>query len=176
MSDLGLPPNEVWLCEYSSEWPVLFDHEKVRIMDAIGAYFLDIQHVGSTSIVGMKAKPIIDIMLGVKQLSMGLELVRPLEAIGYRYLTQQVVVGHHVFAKGAAITHLLHVVEYLGPQWKRLLTFRELLRSQPDIGARYEAEKARLSIVFATNRIGYSAAKEPLIDGILGAVPSSPPL
>lgn len=170
IGNLGLPPNQVWLCEYSSQWPVIFAEEKDRIMHAVGPTVLNIQHVGSTSINGLKAKPIIDILLGVERLDIGLQLVPPLKMLAYRYLQTQVVAGHHVFAKGTTITHLLHVVKYLGPEWTRIISFRDALRASPALAMRYEAEKSRLSLAFATNRRDYSFAKEPLIDDILAEI------
>lgn len=166
---MGLPPNQVWLHEAAAFWPAVFASEKERILAAIGSRVRELEHVGSTAVPGIRAKPILDMLLGVSELEHGLSLQPLLAPLGYRYLQIQPVAGHHIYGKGQ-LTHLLHVVRHLGPEWQRLIRFRDHLRQHRDVATRYEKEKIRLSSLYPQDRSAYSAAKEPLVDQILSEI------
>src|SRR6266850_5909242 len=105
-SMLGLENNLVRLIEYTPLWADLYREEEEQIMAAIGHLIIDLQHIGSTSIPGIKAKPILDMMAGVAQLDKALVCQAPLEAIGYDYIAQAGIANDYVFGKGVARTHL----------------------------------------------------------------------
>lgn len=166
-SILGLPPKTVRLRSHASAWPELYRREEALLREVAGGVLLSIQHVGSTCIRGLKAKPIIDILGGVEALAQGRELAGPLRKAGYDYLGGDLVPNHHVYGKGEHRTHLLHVVEYNGSAWRRVIAFRDIMLEYPDVAARYEALKIRLSREFSTDRAAYGEAKTAYIDRIL---------
>ena len=122
-SMLGLENNLVRLIEYTPLWAVLYREEEEHIMAAIGHLIIDLQHIGSTSIPGIKAKPILDMMAGVAQLDKALVCQAPLEAIGYDYIAEAGIANDYVCGKGVARTHYLHVVEYGGREVDRSSSF-----------------------------------------------------
>ena len=164
---LGLVTGTVLLKEHDVGWADLYRAEEALLRKILGDILLDIQHVGSTCIPGLRAKPIIDILAGIEALAQGPALADSLRNAGYRYLGGHLVLGHHIFGKGVARTHLLHVVEYQGGAWRRVIAFRDILRKYPGIAARYEARKVQLSCQFRSDRAAYGEAKTPYIDSIL---------
>ena len=164
---LGLSPGRVLLVEHSPAWQDMFEREKSDILAAIGHSVIQLEHVGSTAIPGLMSKPVLDMLLGIAELAAGPTLLEGLQPLGYRYLAKQVVQNHHVFGKGVALSHLLHIVEHDGPEWRRLLGFRHILLSRPEVARHYEETKINLSRRHASDRDAYALAKEPLIDRIL---------
>ena len=164
---LGLPAKTVRLRDHDSAWPELYRREEALLRQVAGGVLLGVQHVGSTCIPGLKAKPIIDILGGVEALAQGQELALSLRNAGYHYLGGHLVPEHHVYGKGEDRTHLLHVVEYNSSAWRRVIAFRDILLEYPDLAARYEALKIRLSGEFSNDRAAYGEAKTAHIDRIL---------
>jgi GrpB-like predicted nucleotidyltransferase (UPF0157 family) len=82
---VGLSKNSVKLYPHSEEWSILFENEKIKVYNCIKEYVIDIQHVGSTSIRGMHAKPIIDIVVAIDDLKNGFKLIDDIESIGYPF-------------------------------------------------------------------------------------------
>jgi len=78
-------PGKVIVIEYDPDWPALYKQEQIRILAAIGEYIDDIQHVGSTSVPGLGAKPIIDIMIALPDLMLVERCVQPMLQLGYEY-------------------------------------------------------------------------------------------
>lgn len=167
MEVLGLEPARVRLAEPTPEWAQLYSKEAVRLNAALGPILLGLEHYGSTSILGIKAKPILDILAGIQSLDAGMCLAAPLAALGYEDMGTGVVPGHHLFGKGAARTHLLHVVVYQGVIWNEALQFRDALRTDPALALEYEALKVRLSGQYAESRAEYTAAKAGFIQSVL---------
>ena len=163
---LGLEGGKVVLAENDPLWQALYEAEKQRLLDAIGPQILDIQHFGSTSIPGIKAKPILDILVGLPDFDAGNALVAPMTALGYDYVGIEMVPNDHLFGLGEPRTHLVHAVVHGGYHWNRNLRFRDQLRAQPSLAAAYEALKIDLAVRFADNRAGYTAAKQSFIDKI----------
>jgi len=162
-SMLGLENNLVRLIEYTPLWADLYREEEEHIMAAIGHLIIDLQHIGSTSIPGIKAKPILDMMAGVAQLDKALVCQAPLEAIGYDYIAEAGIANDYVFGKGVARTHYLHVVEYGGAKWTDHLRFRDRLRNDPELAQAYEKLKEELSQKFNDSRAKYHDAKSKFI-------------
>ena len=94
---LGLENNIVRLNDYTPLWADLYREEEERIMAAVSYLIIDLQHIGSTAIPGIKAKPILDMMAGVAQLEKALLCKAPLEAIGYDYIAQAGIANDYVF-------------------------------------------------------------------------------
>ncbi len=164
---LGLAQTQVRLLEPTSLWAGLYLEEEQRLKAALGPALLGIEHYGSTSVGGIKAKPIIDILAGIARLEDGPALTLPLATLGYDYAGDKVVPGHHIFGKGAAQTHLLHVVEYGSPIWNEALRFRDALRADRQLAREYEQLKVSLSEKYAERRADYTAAKAAFIQSVL---------
>ncbi len=164
---LGLMQGSVRLDDYTPRWAELYASEAPRIRSALGSMAVDVQHVGSTAIPGLKAKPILDIAVGIRRLDEALDCQHPLETLGYEYAYWAGIEHDYVFGKGVARTHLLHVVEYTGPLWRNYLTFRNALRAHPELVQQYAALKIELSQQFGTDRGAYTAGKAGFIHDII---------
>ena len=166
---LGLAHGKVALVESHAGWAVLYESERERLLQAVGALIVGIEHFGSTSIPGIKAKPILDIMLGLSDFADGFRLVPPMQALGYDYVGTQMVPNDHLFGLGEPRTHLVHAVVHGGHHWVRNLRFRDRLRAERSLAADYEALKIDLAARFANSRADYTAAKQSFIDAIADA-------
>ncbi len=162
---LGLEPEANRLVDYNPSWPLAFSEEAARIRAALGDRALAIEHYGSTSVPGLRAKPIIDIQIGVADIHDGLNFIEPMAGLGYDYAGDQGIPDHHIFGRGKARTHLAHVVVYGGEQWRRSLRFRDRLRSEPDVRAAYEALKLELA-ASAVTRVDYTAGKSAFVERV----------
>lgn len=164
---LGLASTLVRLADPTPLWAQLYLEEAARLHAAVGPRLLGLEHYGSTSVPGLKAKPILDMLAGVGSLRDGPLLAPPLAALGYEDMGTGIVPGHHLFGKGSARTHLLHVVECGSVIWTEALCFRDALRADPALAREYEALKIRLSEQFAESRAEYTAAKAGYIQSVL---------
>jgi GrpB-like predicted nucleotidyltransferase (UPF0157 family) len=153
---------------YDPRWPELFDEERARIERAIGPFTLEIEHIGSTAVPGLAAKPVIDIMVGVRSLEDSPVLVERLSGIGYRYLPEleRVFPLRRYFRKprGGRRTHQIHLVERTNAEWwDRHVLFREHLRGHPEVTEEYARLKRELSGRFREDREAYTSAKTEFI-------------
>ena len=103
---LGLEPGIVRLVDGNAQWPALYAAEARRIGDVIGRQVVAIEHFGSTAIPGIRAKPIIDILVGLRQFDDGRSLVEPLTSLGYDYVGSEMVPDDHLFGLGNPRTGL----------------------------------------------------------------------
>jgi GrpB-like predicted nucleotidyltransferase (UPF0157 family) len=166
----------VHVVDYRPEWPDLFEAERKRLIDAIGTWATHIEHVGSTAVPGLAAKPVIDIMPGVPSLAAVDQeaLVAAMVELGYayrqdleammpyrRYFTLSGDNPHH--PKG----HLVHthLVEIGSEFWVRHLAFRDYLRAHPDERDSYGTFKQRIAPNF-TSTSDYSEAKHEFIQAM----------
>ncbi|MBB4238333.1 GrpB family protein [Rhizobium esperanzae] len=167
---LGVRHLTVRLSDPNAKWGEAYLLEETRIRDALGPLALDIQHFGSTAIPGIKAKPIIDILVGIPSLEDGLACIGPMEKIGYDYAGADIVPDDHLFGRGVigeTRTHLAHVVEYQGFNWRRNILFRDRLQGDTTLALAYEELKIGLAQKFAESRAAYTGAKKVFIDKVL---------
>jgi GrpB-like predicted nucleotidyltransferase (UPF0157 family) len=124
------------LCPYDVAWPERFARESPRVAEAL--HTVAIEHVGSTSVPGMPAKPTIDMAAGVRTLELPKDACARMEAPGYAYGSTHGL-PQHIYRRGAGVPwdYLVHVVEHEGQMWRDFLHFREHLRSHPDDAATY---------------------------------------
>ena len=155
---LGLEQGVNRLVAPNPLWPQAFLEEAARIRAALGNSALAIEHYGSTAVPGLRAKPIIDLLIGVADIDDGLSFIEPMATLGYDYAGGQGIADHHIFGKGLARTHLAHVVVYESDQWLRSLRFRDRLRNEPDVRAAYETLKLDLAAA-SSSRSQYTAGK-----------------
>lgn len=160
----------VVIADYDPQWPILFEEEKGRIQGVIGERVLAIEHIGSTAVPGLGAKPVIDIMVGIRRLADAKECVEPLKSIGYEYRpeVEAEIPERRYFDKGlpGARTHHLHMVELSGDFWERHLLFRDYLRKHPGVAGQYYRLKKGLAARYKTDRAGYTEAKTAFIRSV----------
>ena len=160
---LGLKRGELHLSPYRAEWPALFEVEKKTIASAIGNHIADIQHVGSTSVPGMSAKPILDIAIAVEDFENARACIEPLIGLGYTFKGENGIPRRHYFQKGEPCTNHVHMVEETSGEWTKLILFRDHLRSDRSVAEEYGRLKAALTGSLAGDRKAYLAAKAEFI-------------
>ncbi len=131
--------------DYDPEWPRLFEREADRIRAVLGKRAVQLEHVGSTSVPGLAAKPIIDIMLVVPDSGDELAYVPDLEAAGYVLVIREAERQQHRVFKGPDTNVNLHVYSPGSPEIERYLIFRDRLRSDPADRERYQRVKRELA-------------------------------
>ena len=169
---LGLEKGVVRLAPYSPEWAKLFDEEKQLLIALIGDYVIDIQHIGSTSIPDMIAKPIIDIGIAIKDFEEGKRCIKLIESLGYEYKGENGIPGRHYFVKGNPTTHHLHIVEIDSEEWKKNITFRDALRKNENLAKDYTELKLNLAEKFKYDRVAYTDGKTDFVNYILSLAKS----
>src|SRR5690242_16455065 len=131
--------------EYDPLWPALYEAEREEIMEAIGHYVADIQHMGSTAVPGLAAKPVIDILVGLRRLLDAQDCILPIEGMNYEYVPEfeAEFPDRRYFRKGTngVRSHQIHMVEIGSDFWERHLLFRDYLRDHPDAANDYAALK-----------------------------------
>lgn len=167
MKLIGLEEGVVRIEPYTSMWAELYAVEAARIQAAIGNFILDLQHVGSTSIPGMVAKPILDLTAAVKQFEAASVCIAPLEGLGYRYLGENGIPRRHFFIKGKPRTHHLHINEIHSRDWENQVLFRDYLCAHPAVAREYAALKMALAHLHPHDRDAYLYGKAPYIQRIL---------
>ncbi len=140
---------KIVLAEYNLDWPVMFERECDAIHNIIGDTNCRIEHIGSTSVFGLLSKPIIDIMVGLKDFRSADDVVMHFVEQGYEYYPQyEDVMPHRRFFKkidNQTVTHHIHMVEIASEFWQRHLLFRDYLRNNPDIANEYAELKTELA-------------------------------
>ncbi|MEO8402098.1 MAG: GrpB family protein [Gammaproteobacteria bacterium] len=144
----------IYLSPYNPEWPDLFAAEKELLLRFAGQYIAVIEHIGSTAIPSISAKPVIDIMIGVNKLSdVTDEAIQALEKQGYNYIKKYEIEMPYrrYFQKNDSQgnrTHQIHLVKIHGDFWNRHLLFRDFLRTHPEDAKNYEKLKLDLANKF----------------------------
>ena len=159
--------DEVVIVDYDPSWPTRFEQECRRLRQVFPA--ARIEHIGSTSVRGLAAKPIIDLMVGLPSLQ-SQEHVQGLADLGYEARGPQGVPERLFFVKrneAQVRTHHVHVAAHNSIFWKDHLLFRELLRSDPVEARRYETHKRDLATRFRRERALYTAAKSRYIEDVI---------
>ena len=160
----------VVVVDYDPQWSILYKKEKAEILRVIGDKVVAIEHIGSTAVPGLGAKPIIDIMTAVRHLSDADQCIQPLESIGYEYLPEPEtqIPEWRYFRKGPQKAHRhLHMVELTSDFWRRVLLFRDYLRSHSRIAREYYDLKKQLATERGLDRKDYTDAKTAFIRSII---------
>ncbi|MDX8045750.1 GrpB family protein [Gracilibacillus sp. S3-1-1] len=157
------------LQEYSPEWKKQFDLEKEQLVTVLMPQVIAIEHIGSTSVEGIMAKPIIDILVGMKDLREVHDFVQPLKKLGYEYVPKQELKDRRFFRKGewGKGTVHLHICEFGSSEWIEKILFRDYLRSHTEAAKEYEEMKKKLAFSYKYERQTYTKKKEPFIKRII---------
>jgi GrpB-like predicted nucleotidyltransferase (UPF0157 family) len=156
------------LAEYDPRWPEAFRAERARIVSALGEAAVRVEHVGSTSVPGLVAKPIIDILLVVADSADEASYVPGLEAAGYRLRIREPEWFEHRMFKGPDADINLHVFSAGASEIERMLTFREWLRSHGEDRERYAAVKRELASREWRHVQHYADEKTVVVEEIIG--------
>jgi GrpB-like predicted nucleotidyltransferase (UPF0157 family) len=154
---------------YNELWPVRYAQLRDQIVDAIGGVAVDVQHVGSSSVPGLAAKPTIDIAIGVRTMAEGRTADAPLVALGYAKGVEHFADWRYYDREehGRGDNIHLHMVPFGGDRWNRYLLFRDQLRGHRDVAAAYGKLKRELAAEFGRDRLGYVEAKTEFIEAVL---------
>jgi len=168
-----LKKDYIYLVEYDPEWPNLAVEEISAVRKVLPfSWVKDIQHIGSTSIPNLTAKPIIDIYVGVESIELGQLAIEPIKSLGYQYWAENPNKLKMFFVKGMPPfgekrTHHVHIVEYQGDYWQATLIFRDYLRNHPECATQYAELKKTLADQFKYDREAYTDAKSEFVNSIL---------
>ena len=157
------------VCDYDPNWPILFERESTAIKQALGAFALAIEHVGSTAVPGLPSKPIIDLLVGVPSLEQASQQwVEPISALGYHYMPEYVswLPGELFFRKGppGPWTHHVHLMEPAHPRWEALLVFRDYLRAHSAAALAYADIKRSLAASSVDDIAAYRNGKSIFVE------------
>ncbi|CAM3303544.1 GrpB family protein [Nosocomiicoccus ampullae] len=169
--NLGLKNNEVRLIEYSPKWKDEFKRSKNLILDHTHIQENRIEHIGSTSIIGMSAKPIIDIVIGVDDLEkVDKTLFKELENAGFFRLKvnrpNEIVLAKFLDESYKVKTHFIHLVEYEKDLWHNLIFFRDYLNNNKEAREKYLDIKKKYVSKSSTGIIDYTNYKENFVKEI----------
>lgn len=162
---IGLQRGTVHLSPCDSAWADDFEKEKKLLLDAFGDKVLAIEHVGSTAVPGLSAKPIIDIEIGLRKLNDYKMLIPLAEKLGYQFMPDRVFEDYVFMPKGSenCRTHYLHFATIDSDEWRNILRFRDLLRSDSILRDGYASLKAKLAAQNSQDRESYTTAKTDFI-------------
>ena len=169
MMMIGLARGTVQLQVYLAEWKTLFELEAVLLRSTMGRAARHIEHVGSTAIDGMPAKPIIDLVVVVSSLNEASEWIPTLEALGYEYRANDTVADRLFFAKGlpSSRTHHLSLAEERSKFYTEKVLFRDYLISHREAFDEYVELKKELAQRYAKDRTSYTEGKRGFVERII---------
>ena len=159
----------VVVVEYDASWPRTF-HDQRALLEEVFGTTARIEHVGSTAVPGLGAKPIIDIMVGLPALSDAEARIQLLSWLGYEYVPDyeaQLPSRRYFRSMRDGRAFHLHCVVYNGAEWRRHIAFRDYLRDHPATAAEYFALKQSLAARHRSDRAGYTSAKRRFVDTVL---------
>jgi GrpB-like predicted nucleotidyltransferase (UPF0157 family) len=163
--------DRVVIVDPDPEWDRKFAEVGASLRGLLGARVLGVEHIGSTAVPGLAAKPIIDVLVGLASMAEVFAAVPELEAAGWEFpdsINKELPARR--FGKqavnGVRANHV-HLVVHDAEEWTNLLVFRDALRADPGLAERYEELKRDLAVRFADEREKYTAAKTEFVRGVL---------
>lgn len=169
----------VHLTEYDRAWPELFADQQARVAAVLAPWLAaPIEHIGSTAVPGLPAKPVIDMLAPVRSLTGAQDAVALLTGDGWLFWPDDPCRYYRLWflrPRPEARTHHLHLIEHGDPHARALIAFRDALRADPGLRADYADLKKRLASQHRQDRNGYSNAKSEFVARALHAVGIDPP-
>jgi GrpB-like predicted nucleotidyltransferase (UPF0157 family) len=166
-------PARIHLVDYDEGWPRLYAEEAAQVARALGDQLVAIEHVGSTAVAGMPAKPIIDVLVAVVAWDHFEEMLVSLQGLGFVYTpeSEEEDPNRRVFRKGPADmsllrTHHLHMTESGSVYWKRVIAFRDQLRAEPSDALAYAELKRQLAKTFEHDSRSYTSGKDGFVTSV----------
>ena len=156
---------KVEVVEYNKKWQILFQEEAQKIKSILGNELIDIYHIGSTAVENLKAKPIIDIMPIVRDITKVDDYNNEFENLGYESKGEYGIVGRRYFRKGLKIrTHHIHIFEISNfKDIERHLAVRDFLRTHPQDAFEYGELKSKLAIAYPSDIEAYCDGKDGFV-------------
>ncbi|MFC6837175.1 GrpB family protein [Halomarina ordinaria] len=169
---LGLARGTVRLEPHDERWHRAFEREAARLRDLLGPRLQRVEHVGSTAVPGLSAKPVLDLSVAVASLAVARACVPRLERAGYQHRPGDPVADRVFLARGPADrrTHYLTLTERGSDTWHDHLAFRDALRDDPETRRAYARLKRHLAARHPTERAAYTDAKSAFVERVLGRV------
>lgn len=177
MKKIGLKKGFVKVEKYNPEWQEEFNKEKKNLEKIFDNVAISIEHVGSTSIIGLSAKPIIDIAVGVDSLEDIAKVKEKILKFSHYSIKENNTDGEILMRRGVPIkhgedkpsfiTHFIHILEINGRRYKETLAFRDYLRKNKVVLKEYDNLKQKLAIKYQNERKVYAKAKDEFIKSIL---------
>lgn len=161
--ELWRAPEQIVLFPHNPRWLTDAVEECRRIEHACGPAVIRAEHIGSTSVSGLVAKPILDLMPLLKHFDDGFDCVEPMRALGYWFAGDFGIAGRHLFVKGSPRTHHAHFLVDGSKEARRHIAVRDVLRAKPEMSARYAELKQELAGRFGADRDGYAMSKSALM-------------
>lgn len=153
---------------YQQYWHTEFLNEKNKIVPLLHEEIIAIEHIGSTAVEGLGAKPLIDMMIGVTNLQITENWTEKLTEIGYEYVPKETPNWRFLGrVNGESGTHHLHVYIYNSEEWRNNLLFRDFLINHEWAREEYRKLKEMLAATYPFDRVSYTNAKAPFIQNIL---------
>lgn len=160
------PIVKIEIVTYDPRWPDLYTEERERVEAVLGDLARSIEHIGSTSVPGLSAKPIIDILVTMSRLGPVDPYIERLGSLDYTYFPVLGNAARYSFGRSIPHTHHIHVVEHGSEEHIRPLAFRDYLRTHPEVARQYETLKRQLAECFRNDRQAYNQAKTDFIRSI----------
>jgi len=161
-------PNPIIIADYDPQWPEMFIELRTRIATVLGDLAAAIEHVGSTAVPGLAAKPVIDIDVLLSSADGLPEAIERLAALGYAYRGDLGVPGREAFRQPLGQpAHHLYVCPPDSTEYRRHIAFRDHLRAYPESARRYGELKRNLAAEFRNDRERYNAGKSEFVDKIV---------
>ena len=168
---LGLESGQVRVVAYDPRWPPLYRAEADRLLAAVAPLPLALEHIGSTAVPGLGAKPILDILAGYPEGGLPGEYVAALSKAGYVHRGEQGIPGREFFRRGDPRAYHVHLTRRGSSFWRDHLEFRDRLRAEASLRDAYDRLKRELAARFPTNREAYIDGKTGFVHGVLGRGP-----
>lgn len=175
--EIGLKKGLVKVEKYNPQWQEAFIKEKENLKKIFGNVAKSIEHVGSTSLVGLSAKPIIDIAVGVDVLEDINKVKDKILKSSHYTIKEDNAIGEILMRKGIPvkageikpgyITHFIHIMEINSRKYKETISFRDYLKANSEVSKEYENLKQKLATKYKNDRKAYSKAKEEFIKSVL---------
>ena len=153
---------------HQKEWHEEYLKERCKLNVLLGEEMIAIEHIGSTAVEGLGAKPLVDMMIGVTDLRITDKWIEDLSKIGYEYVPKETS-NWRFFRKGKwrAGTHHIHVYIYNSDEWRNNLLFRDFLKKHEWARKEYRELKEVLAATYPFDRVSYTNAKAPFIQNII---------
>ena len=162
---LGTDGGHVEIVDHRPEWAEIFERERTAILERCSPWVMEVHHVGSTSVPGLAAKPILDIMPVVASPDDGEKAVGPMTTLGYRYRGDNGLPGRFYFDKvvdGRTVVHC-HMYPQDHSDVRKLVAFKDRLRTHKETACEYERLKRELATKHRNERVAYTDAKGEFI-------------
>jgi GrpB-like predicted nucleotidyltransferase (UPF0157 family) len=168
--------SELVLSEYQDTWPRQFQQVAEQLLASVSLPGARLEHIGSTSVPGLCAKPVLDLLLGVSALEEAEVAIPALASAGFVYRPEHEVAipdrRYFVRPEGQTLRVHLHAVLLGGLLWQQHLYFRDVLRQEPLLREQYAKLKRRLAVLHAQDKAAYTEAKAPFISQVLASSPA----